>query len=76
MANMADISSAMQTAPVAVVETRLESKLGKGPGLIGTVGFSIALLVGVIYAARQLVSDLSIVRSASIFPFIFWVLRY
>ena len=71
MANMADISSAMQTAPVAVVETRLESKLGKGPGLIGTVGFSIALLVGVIYAARQLVSDLSIVRSASIFPFIF-----
>ncbi len=68
---MNDASSAVQPAPIEVIESRLESKLGKGPGMIGTVAFSLALLAGVIYAARQLVSDLAIVRSASIFPFIF-----
>jgi hypothetical protein len=30
--------------------------------MIGTVTFSLALLGGIIYAARQLVSDLAIVR--------------
>jgi hypothetical protein len=59
---MNDASSAIQAAPIAVIESRLESKLGKGPGMIGTVTFSLALLGGIIYAARQLVSDLAIVR--------------
>jgi inorganic phosphate transporter, PiT family len=68
---MTDLTTTMQPAPVAVVESRLESKLGKGPGLMGTVAFSIALLAGVIYAARQLLSDLSLVRTASVFPFVF-----
>ena len=68
---MTDISSTMQTAPIAVIESRLESKLGKGPGMVGTVGFSIVLVAGVAYAAAQLVGDLSLVRTASIFPFVF-----
>jgi PiT family inorganic phosphate transporter len=59
-------------APEAVIGgSRLESKLGKGPGRMGIIAFSIALGVGVIYAGWQLLSDLRDVRPGSIFPFVF-----
>jgi PiT family inorganic phosphate transporter len=49
----------------------MQAKLAKGPGRYGMIGFSIVLLVGVVYAASQLVHDLSFVRTSSIFPFLF-----
>ena len=59
------------SVPEVVTGSRLDAKLGKGPGVVGTVVFSLALLVGTIYAAGQLIGDLAQVRSASIFPFLF-----
>lgn len=67
---MTDISSAMQEAPVAVIESRLESKLGKGPGLIGTAGFSIALQMATVrnlLVAWVLTLPASIVLSGTLF---------
>jgi inorganic phosphate transporter, PiT family len=49
----------------------LQAKLNKGPGRYGMIGFVIVLVIGVTYAASQLVHDLSIVRPSSIFPFLF-----
>jgi PiT family inorganic phosphate transporter len=43
----------------------LESKLNRNPGKIGMVGFGIVLLVGVIYSAFHLLTDLEASRSAS-----------
>src|ERR1700735_1038400 len=58
----------------AVVETKrsraLEAKLEKGPGKIGMLIFGIALLVGLIYAATHLLSDLSTVHGTSALPFV------
>jgi PiT family inorganic phosphate transporter len=61
------------TLPVDFVESKLETKLkvSKGPGKAGAVGFGVALLVGILYVVFQLVSDLSEIRSSSLFPFIF-----
>src|SRR6202046_1874813 len=58
----------------AVVETKrsraLEAKLEKGPGKIGMLIFGVALLVGLIYAATHLLSDLSTVHGTSALPFV------
>ena len=58
------------TVPEVLVETRLNSKLGKGPGKYGVAAFGVALAVGVIYFVSQLVADLSDVHEGSIFPYI------
>ncbi len=49
----------------------LQAKLSKGPGRYAMIGFSVVLVIGVLYAASQLVHDLSFVRTSSIFPFLF-----
>jgi PiT family inorganic phosphate transporter len=58
----------------ATVETRhsraLEAKLEKGPGRIGMLVFGIALLIGLLYAATHLLSDLSTVHTTSALPFV------
>jgi PiT family inorganic phosphate transporter len=55
---------------MATATPTLEAKLNRSPGKIGMVGFAVVLLVGIIYAAFQLLSDLSTVHSASITPYI------
>src|SRR5262249_44315089 len=59
-------------APVEVVESKLESKLklSKGPGKAGALAFGVALAAGFVYVIYQLVTDLSDVSGASIFPFL------
>jgi PiT family inorganic phosphate transporter len=58
----------------AVVETKrsraLEAKLEKGPGRTGMLIFGIALLIGLVYAATHLLSDLSTVHTTSALPFV------
>jgi PiT family inorganic phosphate transporter len=55
---------------MATATPTLEAKLNKSPGKIGMVGFAVVLLVGIVYAAFQLLSDLSTVHSSSITPYI------
>lgn len=46
------------------------AKINKGPGRTGMLIFGLVLLAGVGYAGYQLATDLSRVRSASIFPYL------
>jgi inorganic phosphate transporter, PiT family len=48
----------------------IHQKLGKSPGMIGMVGFGIVLLIGIIYSAFHLLTDLSTVHSGSIMPYV------
>src|ERR1700758_5527246 len=50
--------------------SRLGAKLKAGPGRIGLLVFAVALIVGLGYAASQLVSDLSEVHMGSIYPYV------
>jgi inorganic phosphate transporter, PiT family len=60
-------------APLAASphKTRLDAKLGKGPGKLGIAGFAAALAIGSIFVALQLFQDLAQVHNSTIFPFIF-----
>jgi PiT family inorganic phosphate transporter len=64
----------MTTTGIALDErrpaTRLDEKLTSGPGRVGIVVFLLALVVGLVYAGSQLVSDLADVRLGSIFPYV------
>src|SRR5580698_3738929 len=55
---------------MATVSPTLEAKLNKSPGKLGMLGFGIVLLIGIVYAAYQLLSDLSTVHSGSIMPYV------
>ena len=57
-------------ASAAATQTVLESKLSKSPGRLGMLVFGAVLLVGILYTVLNLSSDLSGVRTASIFPFL------
>src|SRR5208337_4582290 len=48
----------------------VHAKLNKSPGKIGTAIFLAVLAIGFIYAAAHLISDLSVVHSPSIYPFV------
>src|SRR5215469_13119104 len=50
--------------------TLVQQKLSKGPGKVGIIIFLLALVAGLIYIILQLSSDLSIVHSTSIYPFV------
>jgi inorganic phosphate transporter, PiT family len=56
----------MATAATSV----LDSKLQKSPGKLGTAIFGGALLIGISYAAVNLVSDLSGFHATSIMPYL------
>src|SRR5271157_4879353 len=55
---------------MATATPTLEAKLSKSPGKVGMLGFGVVLLVGVIYSAFHLLTDLSTVHSASITPYL------
>lgn len=55
---------------MAASSSVLESKMSSKPGKIGILIFGVALVVGFIYAAGHLISDLSQVHSPSVFPFV------
>ncbi|MGD0214461.1 MAG: inorganic phosphate transporter [Terriglobales bacterium] len=55
---------------VAQPAAAIHEKLKRGPGMIGMVGFGIVLVIGVIYSAYHLLSDLSVVHSGSIMPYV------
>jgi len=55
---------------MATATSALDAKLSKSPGKIGMVGFGIVLLVGIVYSAFHLLSDLSTVHSGSITPYV------
>jgi inorganic phosphate transporter, PiT family len=55
---------------MATVAPALEAKLNRSPGKLGMIGFAVVLLVGIVYAALQLLSDLSTVHTESVAPYI------
>lgn len=48
----------------------LEAKLARRPGFLGIAGFGVVLVVGVVYSAFHLLSDLSTVHAGSLTPYI------
>jgi len=61
---------------MATATPTLEAKLNKSPGKIGMVGFAVVLLVGIVYAAFQLLSDLSTVHSTRLLLTFCYASRY
>ncbi len=55
---------------MATATPAIHDKLSKSPGTIGMVGFGLVLLVGIIYSAFHLLTDLSTVHSGSILPYV------
>ena len=51
-------------------ESHLDAKIKRAPGKVATMVFGGVLAAGLVYAGSQLVSDVSHVRTGSIFPFI------
>ena len=47
----------------------VHAKLSKGPGKVGTAIFAGVLVIGFVYAGYHLIADLSVVHSASFFPY-------
>ena len=65
------MATASSPIPAAATEPRaVHEKLSKSPGKIGVGIFIGALGIGFVYAAYHLISDLSVVHSASVFPFV------
>jgi len=60
----------MGVLSVAPARPAIHDKLGKSPGMIGMVGFGIVLVIGVIYSAYHLLTDLSTVHNTSILPYV------
>ena len=56
----------MATATTSV----LDAKLTRSPGKLPMLGFGVVVVVGVVYAAYHLLSDLSTVHSGSILPYL------
>ena len=54
----------------AATATILDVKMSRKPGEIGMLVFGLALTIGLVYAASQLVGDLASVHSSSIYPFV------
>jgi PiT family inorganic phosphate transporter len=64
-------TSALETRNPRYTKSILDEKLEKSSvGKWGGIVFAIMLVVGLIYIATQLTADLSIVHSASVFPYI------
>src|SRR5580704_5719960 len=61
----------MATPVVTPPPSLLDEKLKKSsPGMVGGIVFAVMLVCGLVYIGIKLGSDLSIVKSTSIFPFI------
>src|SRR5271167_1099779 len=57
------------SAPSSVIDAKLSSSPGK-IAKIGMAVFGVILVIGFIYAASQLLKDLSVVHSGSVMPFV------
>jgi len=55
---------------VAAPAPAIHDKLNRSPGMIGMVVFGIVIIIGVIYSAFHLLSDLSTVHSGSALPYV------
>ncbi|MGA7380369.1 MAG: inorganic phosphate transporter [Terriglobales bacterium] len=55
---------------MATATPTLETKLNRSPGRLGMLGFAVVLLIGIVYAGYQLLSDLSTVHGGSIMPYV------
>jgi len=55
---------------MATAAPAIQEKLSRRPGMIGIVGFGIVFVVGVVYAAFHLLSDLSGVHTGSVMPYV------
>src|SRR5271168_1824864 len=55
---------------MATATPTIHAKLNKSPGMLGMMGFGIILLVGLIYSAFHLLTDLSSVHSGSVMPYV------
>ncbi len=55
---------------MATATPTLETKLNRSPGRLGMLGFGVVLLIGIVYAGYQLLSDLSTVHGGSIMPYV------
>jgi PiT family inorganic phosphate transporter len=66
---MATASPLTAETPVAA-SSAVHAKLSKSPGTIGTAIFIGVLAIGFVYAGYHLISDLSVVHSPSIFPYL------
>ena len=60
----------MATVSRAPSHAILDTKMSRSPGKIGIALFALVLLCGVVYIGLQLSSDLSTIRSPSVFPFL------
>jgi PiT family inorganic phosphate transporter len=60
----------MATASPVTAPSLLDKKLSRSPGKMGIVIFGLVLLAGLIYITLQLSSDLSVVKSPSVYPFL------
>jgi PiT family inorganic phosphate transporter len=71
MTTLAAPASGMEAAPPAAHPTSaLHAKFSRGPGRVGMGVFAVALIVGLGYAAFQLISDLGQVHVTSAMPFV------
>src|SRR5882724_11712340 len=68
MATAPTLPSPPKPGPVAV--PALHAKMSKGPGKIGVLLFGVVLIIGVVYAGSNLLSDLSGVHNTSIMPYV------
>jgi inorganic phosphate transporter, PiT family len=50
--------------------SKLDAKIKRAPGKVATTVFAAVLAAGLVYAASQLITDVSHVHTASIFPFV------
>jgi PiT family inorganic phosphate transporter len=55
---------------VATATPAIHDKLNKSPGKIGMLGFGVVILVGIIYSAFHLLTDLSTVHGGSVMPYV------
>jgi len=53
------------------IDRPVDVKLARKPGTVPMIIFGVVLIVGLIYALKHLISDLSVVQYTSIRPFIF-----
>src|ERR1700744_4022485 len=57
-------------AAAASATSAVHAKLNKGPGKVGILIFTLAMIVGFGYVISQLIGDLSNVREGRIYPFV------
>ena len=60
----------MASAPVTAPAPAIHEKLNKKPGKIGILIFGLVMLGGFSYVGYELITDLSSVKSTSIFPYL------